>query len=176
MDLADFDLVLAVSALGAGVFAYWRCRTADRSLRHQQYLDGIKMLSTPRSDDDLPSTERYRRRVLGISTLAKLIEDDPQEFDARVVAEFEMFLSSPPVFKMDVDGHRRGETDYESRDTVQATTALRKRSREWKRWNPPNLWPKDGPFTVNLMGDVVPNHSHPHYHRWKEARGLEPRC
>lgn len=173
MEPADF--VLVASAVGAGVFAYWRCRTADRNLRHQQYLDGIEMLSTAKTDD-IPSGERYRRRVVGIATLAKLIEDDPREYDAKVVAEFEIFLSSPPVFKIDVDGHKARETDYESRDTIQATTALRKRSREWKRWNPPSLWPKRGPFIVDVKGDVVPNRSHEHYRRWKEAKGREPRC
>ncbi len=164
------DIVLAVSALGAGVFGYWRCRTADRNLRHQQYLTGSGLLYSQQVDS---RGQRYTNRVVGTVTLAKLMEEDPKQYDDKVIRAFERFLSSPPVFSVDVEGHRKDETDCESWDTVQAIRALRKRSRKRKQENPPRLWPNNGPFVIK-DGDVIPNPSHNHYKRWSEVTGRSP--
>ena len=164
-------IVLALSALVAVGFGYWRCQTADRNLRHQQYLTGSKLLSAQQEEN---SDQRYMNRVVGTVTLAKLMEEDPKQYDEKVVKVFERVLSNPPVFSGDIDGHRENETDYESGDTVEAIRALRKRSRKQKQAHPPRLWPKNGPFIVE-DGDVVPNPSHEHYKKWKEAeKGQEP--
>ena len=57
------DIILAISALGAGLFGYWRCRTADRNLRHQQYLTGAELLNSQQVDN---RGQRYTNRVVGI--------------------------------------------------------------------------------------------------------------
>ncbi len=164
------DIVLALSALGAGLFAYWRCRTADRNLRHQQYLTGSELLSSRQEDS---SGQRYTNRVVGTVTLAKLMEEDPKQYDEKVVRVFERFLSSPPVFSVDIEGHRKNETDYESWDTVEAVRALRKRSSGQKQENPLRLWPNNGPFLIK-DGDIMPNPSHDDYKRWLEVTGRSP--
>ena len=107
------DIVLAVSALGAGVFGTWRCRTADRNLRHQQYLTGSELLSSRHENRG----QRYTNRVVGTVTLAKLLEEDPKQYDDKVVRAFERFLSTP-VFSVDIEGHKKNATDFESWDTL----------------------------------------------------------
>ena len=158
-------IVLVLSALVAVGLGYWRCRTADRNLRHKQYLTGSALLSAQQEEN---SDQRYMNRVVGTVTLAKLMEEDPKQYDEKVVKVFERVLSNPPVFSGDIDGHRKNETDYESGDTVEAIRALRKRSRKQKQAHPPRLWPKNGPFIVK-DGDVVPNPLHGHYKKWMEA-------
>jgi len=160
----------AVSAVAAVVFACWRCVTADRNLRHQQYLKGSELLYSPQTEN---RGQRYANRVVGAVTLAKLMEEDPKQYDDKVVRAFEIFLSSPPVFSVDIEGHRKDETDYASRDTVQAIRALRRRSIKLKEQNPPRLWPNNGPFMVR-NGDVIPNPSHNDYKRWLAVRGRPP--
>ena len=164
------NLVLIWGAPVAGGLAVWRCRTADRNLRHQQYLTGSELLSSRQEDN---SDQRYMNRVVGTVTLAKLMEEDPKQYDEKVVKVFERVLSNPPGFGGDNDGHREGETDYESGDTVEAIRALRKRSRKQKQAHPPRLWPKNGPLRVE-EGDVVPNPSHEHYKRWMKVKGRPP--
>ena len=164
------EIILGLSALGAGLFGYWRCRTADRNLRHQQYLTGSKLINSRQEGD---RGQRYTNRVVGIVTLAKLMEEDPKQYDDKVVRALEWFLSRPPVFSMDIDGHRNGETDYESWDTVEAIRALRRRSKKRKQEIPPRLWPNNGPLMVQ-DGDVVPNRSHIDYNKWVTAKGRVP--
>ena len=159
----------AMSAMGAVLFAYWRYRTADRNLRHQQYLTGSELLSQQVDNRG----QRYTNRVVGIVTLARLMEEDPDQYDDKVVTAFEIFLSSPPVFSVDIEGHHKHETDYESRDTVQVIRALRKRSSKRKEKNPPRLWPNNGPFIIQ-DGDIISNPSHNHYKRWLEVKGRDP--
>ena len=165
------EVLLGLSAAGAAVFGYWRCRTADRNLRHQQYLTGSELLLDPK--EGAGSGQRYTNRVVGIVTLAKLMEEDPKQYDDKVVRVLERFLSSPPYFSVGIEGHKKCETDYESSDTVEAIRALQKRSGKRKKENPPRLWPTNGPLLVQA-GDVVPNPSHNHYKRWLEAKGREP--
>ena len=63
------------------------------------------------------------------------MEEDPKQYDDKVVRAFERFLSSPPMFSVNIEGHKKGETDYESWDTAEAIKALRKRSRKRKKEN-----------------------------------------
>lgn len=163
------DIVLAVSAIGAGLFGYWRCRTADRNLRHQQHLTGSELLSSQHDN----CGQRYTNRVIGTVTLAKLMEEDPKQYDDKVVRVFERFLSGPPVFSVDIEGHKKNATDFESWDTVEAIRALNRRPRKRKEMNPPRLWPNGGPLMVE-NGNVVPNTSHEDYQSWLTVKGRKP--
>ena len=163
-------IVAVISAVVGFGFAYWRCRTADRNLRHQQYLTGSKLLNSQVKDRGL----RYRNRVDGTATLARLMKEDPDQYDVQVVNAFEIFLSHPPVFSGDFEGHRSNETDYESRDTVEAVRALCERPPKRKKEKPPRLWPSGGGFMVTNDGDVIPDPSHEHYKRWVEVKGQAP--
>ena len=169
IDLAPFDFVLALSAIGVGILGIWRCRTADKVHRHQQYLNGCAWLFSEEENRG----KRYKDRIVGAITLAKLMEEDPKEYDAKVVAMFQRFLSGPPQFSADIEGHKKGETDYESEDTVVAIKALNKRSDQYKNENPPKLWPSKGPLIVK-NGNITPNTFHNHYTRWMETKGKSP--
>ena len=169
MQIAPVDVVLALSAIGVGILGIWRCKTADRNLRHQQYLSGCELLFS--EDEDL--SKRYKDHIVGVITLAKLMEKDPKEYDAKVVAMFQRFLSSIKVFGADIEGHKKGEIDYESTDTVEAINALNKRPNRYKKVNPPKLWPSGGPLIVK-NGTITPNTSHDHFKRWVQVKGRPP--
>lgn len=74
------NLALFWGAPLATGLAVWRCRTADRNLRHQQYLTGSELLSSRQEDN---SDQRYMNRVVGTVTLAKLMEEDQNNTTKR---------------------------------------------------------------------------------------------
>lgn len=159
--------ILFLGLLGGGIGLYlarWRCLTADRNLLRERCRMGMELLSR--------NPERYTARVAGATILSDILNSNSTEYDNSILRAFESFLFSPSGFGMDLENHKKHETDYESRDTFMVINALRRYAR--KQGAQPMLpLPPGLVFTVT-RNTVGPNKDHEHYRRWMEARGRPP--
>ena len=145
-------------------FARWRCLTADKKLLQEQCQMGMELLSL--------SPERYTARVAGAAILAAILNSSNTEYDNNILRAFEAFLFSPPGFGMNLEDHKKHETDYESRDTYIVVNALRQYAQ--KQGAQPLLPLPPGLVFKLTRNTVEPNKSHEHYKRWMQARGRQP--
>lgn len=160
-------VILFFGLIGGGYGLYLarrRCLTADRNLLREQCQKGLELLSL--------NPERYTARVAGAAILSDILNSDSMEYDSNILRAFEAFLFSPPGFGMDLENHRRHETDYESRDTFMVVTGLRRYAR--RRDAQPMLPLPPGLVFTITQDTVEPNEDHEHYKRWMEARGRPP--
>ena len=160
-------VILSLGVVGGVIglcFAGWRCLTADRNLLRERCRMGIELLSL--------NPERYAARVAGASILSDILNDRSRKYDEAILRAFEAYLFSPSVFSGNLAGHKKGETDYESRETYLVVSALRRYTK--KQGSLPFLpLPPGLVFTIS-RNTVGPNKDHEHYRRWMEARGRPP--
>ena len=145
-------------------FAWWRCRTADRNLLRERCQMGMELLSL--------NPERYTARVAGASILSDILNDRSSKYDEAILRAFEAHLFSPSVFGGNLAGHKKGETDYESRDTYLVVSALRRYTKTQGAL-PLLPLPPGKVFTIT-RNKVEPNEKHEDYKRWMKARGRPP--
>ena len=160
-------VILLFGVLGGGIglwLAGWRCITADRNLLREQCQMGMELLSL--------SPEHYTARVAGAAILSDILNSKSTEYESKILRAFEAFLFSPPGFGMDLENHRKGETDYESRDTFMVVSALRRYASKQDA-QPMLPIPSGLAFTID-RNKVEPNKKHEHYKRWMEARRRPP--
>ena len=159
--------ILFLGLLGGGIGLYlarWRCLTADRNLLRERCQMGMELLSL--------NPERYTARVAGATVLSDILNSNSTEYDSNILRAFEAFLFAPPGFGMDLENHKKRETDYESRDTFMVVNALRRYARKQDA-QPMLPLPPGLVFTITRKA-VEPNKDHEHYKRWMEARGRPP--
>ena len=160
-------LLLIVGLLGGlfGLyFARWRCLTADKNLLRERYRMGMELLSL--------HSERYTARVAGASILSEILNGDSTEYDSSILRAFEASLFAPPAFGANLGNHKKGETDYESRETFVIVKALRLYAK--KQDAQPMLPLPPGLVFAISARMVEPNPDHSHYKRWVEAKGSFP--
>ena len=162
-EIYQFTLLLG-GAFGL-VFAFWRCITADNSLKQERYRIGSELLDTKHND--------YAARVAGVTTLAALAREDLKNYDTIVMKAFEAFLAFPPGFGSPIGDHKKGDIDYKSRDTEEIVKAINFRTRKQRDGYRIKL-PCYAPFVVTDTGDVEANPEHSSYLSWKEAEGQPP--
>lgn len=94
------DLVLQYLAIAgafvAAVFAAWRFRIADKSLRQEQFLKAAELLAKETSGGMDPSEIT---RVSSVMTLGRLARSYPDEFHVVVMGMFAAYLGSPTVYR-----------------------------------------------------------------------------
>ena len=160
--------ILFLGLLGGVIglyFARWRCRTADRNLLRERCQMGMELLSL--------NPERYTARVAGATILSDILNGSSVEYDSNILRAFEAFLFSPPGFGMNLENHKKHETDYESRDTFVVVNALRRYAK--KQDAQPMLPLPPGLVFAITRNSVEPNKDHEHFKRWMEARGRPPK-
>ena len=158
-------LLLGVAGGFVGLrFARRRCLTADQNLLRERWQMGMGLLGL--------NPDRYGARVAGASILADILNDGSSKYDDAILRTFEAYLFSPSVFGGNVAGHKKNDTDYESRDTYLVVSALRGYAK--KQGSLPLLpLPPGLRFTITA-NTVEPNKGHEHYKRWMEVRGSPP--
>ena len=100
--------ILILGLLGGGYGLYlarWRCLTADRNLLRERCQMGLELLSL--------NPSRYTARVAGATILSNILNSNSSEYDSNILRAFEAFLFTPPGFGMDLENHKKHETDYE---------------------------------------------------------------
>lgn len=105
-------VILSLGLVGGVVglcFAGWRRLIADRNLLRERCQMGMELLSL--------NPERYVARVAGASILSDILDDKSRKYDKAILRAFEAYLFWPSSFGGNIAGHRKGETDYESRET-----------------------------------------------------------
>ena len=91
-----YEFTLLVGGVIGLLFAYWRCHTADKNRKQEQYRIGSALL-------DLRN-RHYVERVAGAARLSDLVKEDPKQYDVRVMKAFEAFLAFPPGFGCQIGG------------------------------------------------------------------------
>ena len=160
-------VILFLGVVGGGIGLYlarWRCLTADSKLLRERCQMGMELLSLSRN--------RYTARVAGATILSDILNSNSTEYDSNILRAFEAFLFSPPGFGMNLEDHKKHETDYESRDTFMVVNALRQYAQ--KQGAQPLLPLPPGLVFTITRNSVEPNKNHEHYKRWMEARGRPP--
>jgi len=160
-------VILSLGVIGGVVglcLAAWRCLTADRNLLRERCQMGMELLSL--------NPERYAARVAGASILSDILNRRSSKYDEAILRAFEAYLFSPSVFSGNLAGHKKGETDYESRETYLVVSALRRYTK--KQGSLPLLPLPPGLVFTITRNTVEPAEDHGHYKRWMEVRGRPP--
>ena len=149
------DLLLQGGALAgaavAAMFAGWRFRTADKSLRQEQFHAAADLLGKETSRQINPSAII---RVSSVLTLGRLARTHPSEFHVVVMGIFAAYLGRPTVYNLpdseknvvapDADTTREVIKFIEER-TEEQRTVERRESYDFQL-------PMDAPFEVRDDG------------------------
>lgn len=144
---------LVIAAPVALILAVWRSLVAEqqskiseKSLINEQFKSGVELLGHKN-----PTV-----RLGAISTLNEMAELYPETLYARVMGLFETFLTYPPRFGPDQREHKKGEVDYESRDTLEIIRIINARTPEQRARYQFHL-PDTAPFTFDDEDDLEIN-------------------
>ena len=158
-------LIIVGGSIGI-LLAWCRLRLADQNRRQEQFRIGAELLDYKQHG--------FTARVAAAALLSKLVHDQPKDYHQLVMKTFEASICWPPQFKSDVGGHRRGEVDYASPDTVQIVKAINARNQKLKNEYKINL-PDWAPFETDDYGNVRARRAHKDFVAWLEAEGDAPR-
>lgn len=116
--------VLAATAMGAAVFARWRCNTADANLRIGTFKSACELWSTTKTEG---GTFAYMSRIGCVTQLAQLAKTDPENYHITAMRMFEAYIGSPSMY------FGTKTVDPDSRETVEVIDAVERRDKEFER-------------------------------------------
>ena len=155
--------------LGIGI-AIWRThvanKQADAALSQSKTAEMSLVNERSKSGIELLGHRNVTVRLGAIFTLVELAGLYPDELPQRVAKMFQAHLTYPPTFGTDRGGHKKGNVDYKSPDTVEIIKLIN--SGSLKPATDGMSLPYGAPFRI-VEGKVKANPDHSDYEKWKFA-------